>query len=183
MMPVIIVVGFAVVIGLYVWSVYNGLIQGNEQIKEAVAQIDVQLKRRSDLIPNLIETVKGYAKHEKSIFEDVTKARSSMMKADSMEGKAKASDALSSAVKSILAIAENYPKLEANENFKQLQQELSDTEDKISYARQFYNTMVMDFNVKVQMFPSNMIAGNLGFKEQEFFKTTEEEKKNVKVNF
>jgi len=153
------------------------------QIDEAWSQIDVQLKRRTDLIPNLVASVKGYAKHEKSVFENVTKARSSLMKAETPEQMAKANDALSGALKSLFAVAESYPQLRANENFLQLQKELGDTEDKVAYARQFYNSTVMDYNVKVQVFPNVLLAGAFGFKEKPFFKTDEEEKKAVKVEF
>jgi len=153
------------------------------QIDEAWSQIDVQLKRRMDLIPNLVATVKGYAKHEKNVFENVTKARSAMMNAESPEAKAKASDGLSSALKSLFAVAENYPQLKANENFLQLQSELSDTEDKVAYSRQFYNSTVMDYNVKVKVFPNTLLVGVFGFKEKPFFKTEEAERKAVKVDF
>jgi LemA protein len=168
---------------VYVWSLYNGFITLKAQIEEAWSQIDVQLKRRLDLIPNLVSSVKGYAKHEKSVFENVTKARSSLMKAETPESMAKANDALTGALKSLFAVAESYPQLRANENFLQLQRELSDTEDKVAYARQFYNSTVMDYNVKVRVFPNAIIANAFSFKEQPFFKATEEERKGVKVEF
>jgi len=175
--------GLIVVALLYLWSLYNGFVTLKAQIEEAWSQIDVQLKRRIDLIPNLVESVKGYAKHEKSVFENVTKARSALMKADTPETMAKASDTLTGALKSLFAVAEAYPQLRANENFLQLQRELSDTEDKVAYARQFYNSTVMDYNVKVRVFPNALIANAFGFKEQPFFKATDEEKKGVKVEF
>lgn len=183
MYPLYLAGGVLLLIVLYVWGLYNSLISLKAQIDEAWSQIDVQLKRRADLIPNLVSTVKGYAKHEKTVFSDVTQARAAMMKAGTMDSKAKASDALSGALGRLLAIAENYPQLKANENFLQLQKELSDTEDKVAYARQFYNNVVMDFNVKTRTFPNSLLAANLGFSEKEFFGATEEERKNVKVNF
>jgi len=182
MLPLFIV-GGVVLIALFIWSLYNGLIVNAAQIDEAWSQIDVQLKRRADLIPNIVASVKGYAKHEKSVFENVTKARSALMGATTPDKMAKANDQLTSALKSLFAVAENYPKLEANANFLQLQQELSDTEDKVAYARQFYNSTVMDFNVKVKIFPNSLLANMLGFKERAFFKTSEEDRKGVKVEF
>jgi len=175
--------GALVLLVLYIWSLYNGLVSLKTQIEEAWSQIDVQLKRRSDLIPNLVQTVKGYAKHEKSIMDSVTRARSAMMSAKGLDAKAKASDALSGALSRLLAIAENYPQLKANENFVHLQKELSDTEDKVAYARQFYNNSVMEFNVKIRTFPNTLINEMLGFPEKEFFGATEAERKAVKVNF
>lgn len=177
--PVVLVVA---IIG-YVWSLYNGLVTGSAQVDEAWSQIDVQLKRRTDLIPNLVSTVKGYAKHEKSVFENVTKARTALMTATTPDKMAKANDMLSGALKSLFAVAENYPQLKANESFVQLQKELSDTEDKIAYARQFYNTNVMEYNVKTRLFPNSLFAGGMGFVAKEFFKTAEEERKGVKVEF
>lgn len=183
MNPLFLVIGAVVLIGLFIWSLYNGLVTNAAQIDEAWSQIDVQLKRRADLIPNIVSSVKGYAKHEKSIFENVSKARSALMGAETPEKMAKANDQLTSALKTLFAVAENYPKLQANENFLQLQAQLSDTEDKIAYARQFYNSTVMDFNVKVRVFPNSLMAGALGFTARDFFKTSEEDKKNVKVEF
>jgi LemA protein len=178
-----ILAGALVLIVLYVWSLYNGLITESTQIDEAWGQIDIQLKRRADLIPNLVETVKGYAKHEKSVFAEVTKARSALMGAQTPADSARANDMLSGALKSLFAVAEAYPQLKANENFVQLQKELSDTEDKVAYARQYYNTQLMEFNLKVKTFPNVLLAGMLGFKEKEFFKTSESERKGVKVKF
>lgn len=168
---------------LYVWSLYNGLVGMKTAIEEAWSQIDVQLKRRADLIPNLVETVKGYAKHEKSVFTEVTKARSALMGAKSMESKAEASDMLTGALGKLFAIAEAYPQLQANASFLQVQKELSDTEDKVAYSRQYYNSTVMDYNVKIKLFPNSLIAGQLGFSPKEFFGASEEERKSVKVSF
>lgn len=175
----IILVGLAV----FVWGLYNALVTLKVRIKEAMSQIDVQLKRRADLIPNLVETVKGYAKHEKGVFEEVTKARTMLMNAQGPKDKAKADDMLSGALKSLFAVAENYPVLRASENFTKLQQELADTEDKVAYSRQFYNNVVMDFNTKIVMFPNSLIANAFGFKEEEFFEATEGERKKVDVKF
>jgi LemA protein len=178
-----IIIGAVVLVLIIIWALYNGLIRLKNQIENAWAQIDVQLKRRNDLIPNLIETVKGYAKHEKGVFTEVTKARTAMMGAQTLDQKAKASNMLSDTLKSLFAVAENYPTLKANENFLQLQEELSGTENKIAYSRQHYNDMVMRFNTKIELFPNNIFAGMLNFSKREMFKATEEEKKNVKVQF
>ncbi len=167
----------------YIWLTYNSLVTLRERIKEALSGIDVQLKRRADLIPNLLETVKGYAKHEKEVFENVTKARSMLMKADSLPQKAAADNMLTGALKSLFAVAESYPDLKASDNFKDLQDELSDTEDKVSYSRQFYNSNVLAYNTKIQTFPATFIASQFGFKAYEFFEADNEEKKTPKVNF
>ncbi|KKQ24029.1 MAG: LemA family protein [Candidatus Roizmanbacteria bacterium GW2011_GWC2_37_13] len=176
-------IGILAVLVLYIVAQYNGFVVLKTRIQEALSGIDVQLKRRADLIPNLVETVKGYAKHEKTVFTEVTKARSALMKAGSLEEKAKANDMLTGALKSLFAVAEAYPQLQASENFKDLQRQLEDTEDKVAYSRQFYNANVLDFNAKVQMFPSNMIANIFGFRAFEFFAATEEERKKVNINF
>lgn len=168
---------------LYLWLTYNSLIVLRERIKEALSAIDVQLKRRADLIPNLVETVKGYEKHEKEVFENVTRARSAMMGATTLKEKAAAEDMLTSALKSLFAVAENYPDLKASENFKELQEELTDTENKISYSRQFYNSNVLDYNSKIQTFPANLIAQRFGFTQKEFFEAEEKDKEEVKVKF
>lgn len=175
---VIFLVIIALVI-LYVISVYNNLIRGGQQIKEAWATIETQLKRRYDLIPNLVEVVKGYAKHEKSTLENVIKARNSAMQSTSVSGKEKAEAGLAGALKSVFALSEQYPTLLANENFKALQQELSDTETKIQAARQFYNTVVMDFNTRLQVFPSNLIAGWFHFERAKFFRLEDDEAKKA----
>jgi LemA protein len=183
MNPLYLGIGAIVLLALYVWSLYNGLITDATQIDEAWGQIDIQLKRRSDLIPNLVETVKGYAKHEKTVFTEVTKARSALLGAKTPADSAAANDMLSGALKSLFAVAENYPQLKANEGFVQLQKELSDTEDKVAYARQFYNTQLMEYNLKVKIFPNVIVANMIGFKEKEFFKTEESERIATKVKF
>ena len=177
-----IIVGIIAVIVFYIVVTFNGLISLKNRVENAWSQIDVQLKRRYDLIPNLISTVKGYMKHEKGTLEEITKMRSQLV-SGSMQQKAKASNAITDALKTIFAVAENYPNLQASENFKMLQEELSGTESKIAYARQFYNDNVMSLNNSIQMFPSNIIANMLAFKQREFFQTEEAEKKNVKVEF
>lgn len=179
----LILIGLVVLIALFVWGLYNSLVTLKVRIKEALSQIDVQLKRRADLIPNLVETVKGYAKHEKGVFEEVTKARSALMKAESVHEKAAADNMLTGALKSLFAVAENYPNLRASENFQQLQKELSDTEDKVAYSRQFYNNVVMEYNTKIATFPNNMLSGMFGFAPDVFFEATEEDKKRVEVKF
>lgn len=179
----LILLGAIVLIVLYLVGTYNSLVILKTRIKEAISGIDVQLKRRADLIPNLVETVKGYAKHERSIFENVANARSALLNAGNLKEKAEANEQLTTALKSLFAIAEAYPQLQASENFRELQRQLEDTEDKIAYSRQFYNANVLDYNTKVKMFPSNIIAGFFGFKEEEFFQTEEEERKKVKVKF
>src|SRR5260221_11817070 len=162
---------------------YNSIVGAKMRIGEAFSQIDVQLKRRADLIPNLVETVKGYAKHEKTLLENVTKARSALMNANGPEDKAKANSQLAQTLKSLFAISENYPKLRANENFLSLQEALADTENKIAYARQFYNSTVMDYNTKLQVFPTLGFGQMLHFQPAEFFAASEEEKREVKVKF
>ncbi|OGG15933.1 hypothetical protein A3D78_00400 [Candidatus Gottesmanbacteria bacterium RIFCSPHIGHO2_02_FULL_39_14] len=178
-------IGLLLVLGLivlYIWSVYNNLIALKVRVKEAWSQIDVQLNRRADLIPNLVKTVKSYAKHEKELFENVTKARSSLLSAATPVEKAKAEGELQKVLKSLFAVAENYPQLRASETYLQLQKELSDTEDKVSFARQFYNQIVSDFNAKIQMFPQMIIAQQMKLTPAEFFKTVEESRKKVTVD-
>lgn len=178
-----ILIGAGVLLVIYFIATYNGFIVLKTRIKEALSGIDVQLKRRADLIPNLVETVKGYAKHEKSVFAEVTKARSALMKAGSPQEKAEANNMLTGALKSLFAVAEAYPELKASDNFKDLQRQLEDTEDKIAYSRQFYNSNVLEYNTKVQTLPSNFIANMFGFRLEEFFAATEEERKKVDVKF
>jgi len=178
----ILVIGLGVLL-LAIIAMYNGLIRSRLRVKEAWADIEVQLKRRYDLIPNLVNTVKGYATHESSAFENVTKARAAAMGATSPEDKGKAELGLAGALKSVFAIAEAYPELKANQNFLALQSELSDTENKIQSARRFYNGNVRDFNTKIEIFPTNILAGILKFAKREFFETTVGEKENVKVEF
>jgi LemA protein len=175
--------GILVFLLILVIFLYNALIRLRNQVKNAWAQIDVQLKRRNDLIPNLVETVKGYMKHEKTLLENVTKARSAIMKADSVDKKAKASGELTNTLKSLFAVSENYPNLKANESFLQLQEEITGTENKISYARQHYNDITTRFNTKIQLFPNNIFANMLGFGKEDLFAATEAERKNVKVKF
>lgn len=164
-------------------AIYNSLINSRNRVKNAWSQINVQLKRRTDLIPNLVETVKGYATHERGVFENVTRARSNLMNAETVHETADANNMLTGALKSLFAVAENYPDLKANENFLDLQQQLSQTEDKIAYSRQFYNDTVLMYNNKIQMFPSNLIARQFGFEEAEFFEIPESETEVPKVQF
>ena len=179
-----ILLGILAFVIIWLIGVYNGLIRLKNRVEEAWSDIDVQLKRRYDMIPNLVETVKGYASHERELFEAVTKARAQAMQAGTVEGKAQAENVLTGALKSLFAVAENYPDLKASDNFAKLQDELSDTENKIQAARRFYNGQVRDFNTKLQVFPTNMIAKQLGFTLREFFEITDEkERENVKVTF
>jgi len=171
------------VLAIWAIAIYNGLIRLKNQVDEAWSDISVQLKRRYDLIPNLINTVKGYAAHEKEVFENVTKARTLAMGAGTAEEKAGAENMLSGALKSLFAVAEAYPDLKANQNFLELQRELTDTEDKIQASRRFYNGNVRDFNTKIEVFPNNIFANMLGFVKRVFFEMDEAEKENVKVEF
>ncbi len=183
MSPTLIIIIAIVLVVLFVWSTYNSLVTGKVRIKEALSGIDVQLKRRIDLVPNLIATVKGYAKHEKELLENVTKARSSLMNAGSTHEKAVSDNMLSSALKSLIGISEAYPDLKASKNFLELQEELSDIEAKIAYARQFFNTNVSSYNSTLVNFPGSVIGNMFGFKSEEFFEATDAERKNVKVSF
>ncbi len=182
-----IVLGVVAVIVIALVAVYNGLIKSKIRVDEAWSDITVQLKRRIDLIPNLVETVKGYAKHEKGVFEEVTKARTAMMGASTPSETAKADNMMESALKSIFAVAEAYPDLKANTNFQDLQAELVDTEDKIQASRRFFNAAVRDFNTKLQVFPTVIIAGMLGFTKRDFYELDEAEQavaeKPVDVKF
>jgi LemA protein len=172
-----------VILGLLFVVIYNDLVKQRNRVENAWAQIDVQLKRRQDLIPNLLETVKGYAKHEKTLFENITKARAAVMAAQGVNETAEASNYLSSTLKSLFAVAENYPDLKANQNFMQLQKDLTDTENKISYARQFYNDTVMKYNISIQTIPKNIVAALTGFQKKELFETSQVEKEVPKVEF
>ncbi len=172
MIIALIVVG---VIVLLIAGLYNSLVRANVRVDEAFSDITVQLKRRADLIPNLVETVKGYAKHEKKVFEEVTKARAAVTGATGVKETAEADNMFTSALKSLFAVAEAYPDLKANENFMQLQAELTDTEDKVQAARRFYNGAARDLNTKVKVFPTNIFAGMLGFKERVFYEVDEAE--------
>lgn len=178
-----IVTGLIVALALWLLFTYNGLVTLRNRVREAWSQIDVQLKRRSSLIPNLVETVKGYAKHEKGVFEEVTKARSALIGAKNPGQAAAANDMLTGALKSLFAVAEAYPNLRASENFKQLQDEISDTETKVAASRQFYNTNVLDLNNNLETIPSAWVGQIFNFQKEEFFKASEEEKKDVEVKF
>lgn len=171
------------VLALWAVAIYNGLIKLKNRVDEAWSDIDVQLKRRHDLIPNLINTVKGYAAHEKELFEKVTEARTQAMGAQNPADKEKAENMLSGTLKSLFAVAENYPDLKANQNFLELQRELTDTEDKLQASRRFYNGNVRDFNTKIEVFPNNIFAGMLHFVKRDFFQADASEKENVKVEF
>lgn len=179
----ILILGLLLVILLYTVLIYNGLIVLRNRVKEAWSDIDIQLKRRYDLIPNLVETVKGYASHEKETFERVIQARNLAMSANGLKEKGEAENALSGTLKNLFALSENYPELKASTNFLELQTELSDTENKIQAARRFYNSNVKDFNTRLEVFPSNVIAQMFNFKLSDFFTIEEEEKETPKVNF
>ena len=179
----IILIIIVVLILIYLGLTYNSFVVLKNRVKDQWAQIDVQLKRRFDLIPNLVETVKGYASHEKDTLEAVVKARNEYLSSDTPEGKIEANNDLNKVVTKLFALAESYPELKADTNFRELQTTLTETEDKISYARQFYNDVVMKYNNKVEVFPSNIVAGLFGFKTSAYFNATEEERENVKVKF
>lgn len=184
MMIALIIAGIIIVLIIAFISLYNHLVQLKMRVKNAWAQIDTQLKRRFDLIPNLIETVKGYMVHEESTLKELVDARNNFANANTMEGKADANKALSGNLKSLFAIAEAYPDLKANQNFSELSEELRNTENKISFSRQFYNDSVTMFNTKLEVFPSNAIAGMFHFKARDLFTAeSDEARKNVKVDF
>ncbi len=174
-----------IIVAMVLWLmfVFNSLIRLKNRTQEAQSDIDVQLKRRHDLIPNLVETVKGYASHESQLFEKVTQARSQAINAQGMGEKARAENMLTEALKSVFAVAENYPDLKASQNFLQLQDELSDTENKIQAARRFYNGNARDFNTAAEVFPNNMVVGMLGFKKFDFFEAAAGERENIAVKF
>lgn len=177
----ILIIGALLIIAI---GMYNSLISLRNRCDNSWAQVDVQLKRRYDLIPNLVETVKGYAKHEREVFQNVTEARAKAINANTVKDQGQAENQLSGALKTLFAVAENYPELKANQNFLMLQEELAGTEGKIAYARQFYNDTVMKFNMKQQVFPSNIIAKTFNFKEKEYFELEEPAAKEpVKVSF
>lgn len=180
LLPIIVIVVFLIL----VIGIYNSLVLLRNRCNNAWAQVDVQLRRRYDLIPNLVETVKGYAKHERGVFENVTEARSKAINAGTVKEQGEAENMLTGALKSLFAVVENYPDLKANQNFLMLQEELAGTEGKIAYARQFYNDLVMKFNTKQQVFPSNIIAGMFNFKLREYFEIEEPEARApVEVKF
>ena len=173
-----------VILVVLVAGAYNGLVASRNRVKDQWSQIDVQLKKRADLIPNIVETVKGYAKHEKETLEDVVKARNALNTASTVEDEMKANNQITGALNKLFALSEAYPELKANENFMSLQKDLKDIEDKISYARQFYNDSVMTYNNKVQMFPTNIIANIFNFKESKFFEIENaKDKETPKVSF
>ena len=178
-----IILSLIVIISLWLAFVYNKLIRLKNQVKEAWADIEVQLKRRHNLIPNLVETVKGYAWHEKEVLTKITEARSKAIRADSLEEKAKAENFLTQTLKSLFAIAENYPQLKASQNFLLLQKDLTDSEDKIQAARRFYNGNVRDYNITLEKFPNNLIVKLFSFKKYPFFETEEEAREVPKVKF
>ncbi|OGD68703.1 hypothetical protein A3I18_01335 [Candidatus Campbellbacteria bacterium RIFCSPLOWO2_02_FULL_35_11] len=180
-----IILGVVVVAIVWLVAIYNGFVALKNRTEEAWADIDVQLKRRYDLIPNLVDTVKGYMTHERETFEKITQARNMAMNTQGIENQAKSENMLTGALKSLFAVAESYPDLKANQNFLELQKELSDTENKIQSARRFYNANVRDLNIKIETFPSNIIANMFNFIKREFFELEEgsEAKENVKVNF
>ncbi len=180
---IIIVVGVLALVVFYVIGVYNKLVNARNKVNNQFSQIDVQLKRRADLIPNLVETVKGYAKHEEGTLTAVIEARNKAVSAGSVNEKVEANNELTGALNKLFALAEAYPELKANENFLALQGDLKETEDKITYARQFYNDSAMSFNNLVEMFPSNIVANLFKFKRFDFFKASEEEKETPKVSF
>jgi len=180
---IIVIVGLLVILAGYVIGVYNKLVNARNKVDNQFSQIDVQLKRRADLIPNLVETVKGYAKHEEGTLTAVIEARNKAVSASSVNDKVDANNQLTGALNKLFALSEAYPDLKANTNFMSLQNDLKDTEDKITYARQFYNDSAMSFNNLVEMFPSNIVASMFGFKKYEFFKALDEEKETPKVKF
>jgi LemA protein len=179
----IVLVVVVVVLLFMLVGMYNGLIRGRNRVKEAWSGIDVQLRRRASLVPNLVETVRGYAEHERETFEKVTQARAMLQQAGSPQDAAQANNMLTSALRSLFAVAENYPQLQAAEGFRQLQSELSDIEEKIAFARQFYNTNVLDYNNRIATVPTALIANMFGFRPEQFFETDEEGRAEVKVDF
>jgi LemA protein len=178
-----VVIAVVVVLGLILVGMYNGLVRARLRVREAWSGIDVQLKRRASLIPNLVETVKGYAQHEREVFENVTRARSMLQQAGTPGQAAEANNMLTQTLRSLFAVAEAYPDLKANENFLDLQNELSDIEEKIAYARQFYNSNVLSYNTKTETFPSAIFANMFNFEPAEFFEAEEEARQDVRVDF
>jgi len=179
----VVIVGIVVLLGLFLAGMYNGLIRSRVRVNEAWSGIDVQLKRRASLIPNLVETVKGYAAHEREVFERVTEARAALERAGGAKEATEANNMMTGALRHLFAVAENYPQLRASENFMDLQNELTDTEEKIAFARQFYNRNVMDFNTRILVFPTVAIARMMNLQPFDFFGTEEEAREDVKVSF
>ena len=180
---VIVIIGVIVLLGLGLMGMYNGLVRGRLRVKEAWSGIDIQLKRRSSLIPNLVETVRGYASHERETLENVTRARAALDQAGTAPAAAQANNMLTQTLRSLFAVAEAYPDLKANTNFLQLQADLTDTEEKIAYARQFYNRNALSYNSKVHTFPAMVMANIAGFRPEEFFEAEEEAREEVRVSF
>ena len=185
MVVVIVIVVIVVLLVGFFWLGYNGLVKRRNQVDNAWSQIDVQLKRRHDLIPNLVETVKGYAAHERGTFEAVTQARANAINAQngSPETQAQAENQLSGALKSLFAVAEAYPDLKANQNFLNLQEELTSSEDRVAYARQYYNDSVLSYNTQIQKFPTNLLAGMFNFDRREFYDAAPEDTETPQVQF
>jgi LemA protein len=183
LIAVIVVVAVVLLIVIFFWATYNGLVKSRLRVQEAWSGIDVQLKRRSSLIPNLVETVKGYAAHERETLDAVTRARAQLDNAKTAGQAAQADNILTGALRSLFAVAEAYPDLKANQNFLELQRELTDTEDKIAYARQFYNSNVQNYNEKIAVFPNVFLARMFGFQESEFFEAEEHAREDVQVSF
>ena len=179
----LVLLAIVVILGLGLLGIYNGLIRARVRTREAWSGIDVQLKRRASLIPNLVETVKGYAAHEREVLENVTRARAMLEQAGGAAQAAQADNVLTGALRSLFAVSENYPQLRANENFLSLQQELADIEEKIAFARQFYNRNVLDFNTRIQVFPNVVIANMFNFERNEFFEAEETAREEVAVSF
>src|ERR1700741_2908971 len=183
MVAVIVIVVVVLLLLLVFWLGYNGLVKRRNQVDNAWSQIDVQLKRRHDLIPNLVETVKGYAAHERGTFEAVTNARANAINAQTQPEQAQAENVLSGALKSLFAVAEAYPDLKANQNFLNLQEELTAAEDRVAYARQYYNDSVLSYNTQIQKFPTNILAGAFNFEKREFFDAAPEDTETPRVQF
>jgi LemA protein len=183
LVAVFVIAGIIIVGGIVLIGMYNGLVRGRIRVREAWSGIDIQLKRRASLIPNLVETVRGYAGHERETLENVTRARAMLDNAGTAPQAAQANNMLTQALRSLFAVSEAYPDLKANQNFLQLQSELTDTEEKISYARQFYNRNVLSYNSSVQTFPTVILAGMFGFKTEEFFEAEGEAREDVRVSF
>jgi LemA protein len=179
----IVVIVLVVIVAMWFVGLYNGLVRGRNRVKEAWSGIDVQLRRRASLVPNLVETVRGYAAHERETFEEVTRARSAVEQAGTVPDAAAANNMLTGALRHLFAVAEAYPELQAAENFRQLQAELSDIEEKIAYARQFYNSNVLDYNNRIQTVPAVFFSGMFGFTPEEFFEADEEGRAEVRVDF
>ena len=179
----IVIIALVVILILYIITVYNGLVTLRNRVKNSWAQIDVQLKNRADLIPNLVEAVKGYASHEKSTFDEVVKARNAAISAKNIEETVKANNMMAEALSKLMVVVEAYPELKANSNFLSLQGDLKDTEEKIRYARQFYNDIVLKYNNSIEVFPKNILASMFGFKEESYFKIDDRDKEVVNVKF